>query len=167
MFNARPERYIYNERNDNRPPVAHAPGNAEQELIACAQQQSKRQSLTRYLSGQEKTPSASARFPTGPMPRVHARASRHLCGNKQSRAVGDVAAAPLRSFCVGHPRRLAGSANPARTSQHIAFLSLGRPVYPPAPGGLGLMSATAAMQAANAALEHNYTFARVYSCTFN
>ena len=47
MFNARPERYIYIERNDNRPPVAHAPGNAEQELIACAQQQSKRQSLTR------------------------------------------------------------------------------------------------------------------------
>ena len=70
MFNARPGRYIYNERNDNRPPVAHAPGNAEQELIACAQQQSKRQSLTRYLSGREKIPSALARFPTGPMPSV-------------------------------------------------------------------------------------------------
>ena len=57
MFNARPGRYIYNERNDNRPPVAHAPGNAEQELIACAQQQSKRQSLTRYLSERERTSS--------------------------------------------------------------------------------------------------------------
>ena len=87
MFNALPGRYIYNERNDDRPPVAHAPGNAEQELIACAQQQSKRQSLTRYLSGRESSIRISAlpnRADAQRMnlkrsyARVHARASRHL-----------------------------------------------------------------------------------------
>ena len=95
------------------------------------------------------------------------RASRHLCGNKQSRAVGDVAAAPLRSFCVGHPRQLRWQRQPC---ENVSTYSLPFPWPPgasPAPGGLGLMAAIAAMQTANAALEHDYTFVRIYSCTFN
>jgi len=56
---------------------------------------------------------------------------------------------------------------PGKSLQHIAFLSFGRPVHLPAPGGLGFSGISAATLIAGSVAAHNRTVAHARSDAFD